>query len=183
MTSKSLIAISTLVVALAAVPASALDISIAASGGGSASSGDGSAETSASIGASVSAESDTYAHSSAAANGTVGASIEASSDDSDPLDEVIDLIRKSAWATTSFSSTSELDATAYDLGAWVNGSNSTEFEAALADNADEIAELHYALEANAEFSAWLDSEHTDASSVVAVGMAADGSLAVFTYNN
>ena len=100
----------------------------------------------------------------------------------DPLLDVIVLINGSVWTDSSFSGVAGIDATTYDVGAWINSDNSAAFQSTLEANAGDIAELQAAIDANAEFSAWLDAENADVSSVVAVGVASDGSLAVFTHD-
>lgn len=62
----------------------------------------------------------------------------------------------------------------------VTADNSAALDLALSANADEIGELQAALAANASLNSWLEAQGTEASEVIALGVAADGSLAVFT---
>lgn len=194
MSPRSLAAIPAVLFALSAVPAFALDISVGGSAGGSASGSSGDSGFSAGFDASASASANTDDKSddddSASVGGSVsgsgsasgGASGSADLGDDDPLLNVMLLIRGSNWTQASFSGLGDVDGTTYDIDAWINSENSAEFDQTLKANADEIADLQASIAANAEFSAWLDSENTDASAVVAVGVKADGSLAVFTHD-
>lgn len=58
--------------------------------------------------------------------------------------------------------------------------NAAAFDLALAGNADEIDDLQVALSSNVALEAWLEANNTSAEEVIAIGVAADGSLAVFT---
>ena len=187
MNHKSFVAVPAMLLALCAVPAYALDLNIGGSAGGSASGGTDdsgvsvSFDASASAGASSGHGSDDEASASASAAGSAAASGSVSIDEGDPLLDVILLIRSSSWTKASFSGLGEVDGTTYDVSAWLNSQNSAEFEQAIEAKAAEIADLQYSLAANAEANAWLEAEGTEASAVVAVGVAADGSLAVFTH--
>jgi hypothetical protein len=207
---KSFIAIPALLIALCAAPAFALDINIGGSasddasgsigdGGLSAgadssastsvsseqSSGDGDANGSASVNANGKAEAaapngeaSANALASPAGSGSSSAVVEVNG----PLNDVIQLIRGSNWSEASFSGFGSIDAAAYDIDAWLDSENSAEFDLTLEAKAEDIAELQHSIAANADFSAWLDFENVDASSVVAVGVTGDGSLAVFTHD-
>lgn len=194
MSPKTLAAIPAVLFALSAVPAFALDISVGGSAGGSASGSSGDSGFSAGFDASASASasaghSDDDSESSAGASvsgsgsvsGDVSGSVDAGGGD-DPLLDVMLLIKGSNWTEASFSGIGDVDGTTYDVDAWINSDNSAEFNQTLEAHADEIADLQASLAANAELSAWLESENTDASAVVAVGVKADGSLAVFTHD-
>jgi hypothetical protein len=164
-------------------PAMALDISLGASLGGSASasSGDGGL----SLGGGASADADLkyglgQSTNSMAAGLTANASGAASLTGGDELDQVIALIEDSAWSEDSLSGISDIDATAYDVGAWINADNEAAFDQALSSNAGEIADLQAAVAANASLESWLEAHAATADDVVAIGVAADGSLAVFT---
>jgi hypothetical protein len=179
--------------ALCAVPASALDLSVGGSAGGNASGSTGDSGFSAGLDASASAsvsadhgsdDGDGGGSISASAGGaaSAGASGSVSVDDNDPLLDVLLLIRGSNWTEASFSGIGDVDGSTYDIDAWVNSENRAALEQTLEAHADDIATLQSSLSANADLSAWLDAENTDASAVVAVGVAADGSLAVFTHD-
>jgi hypothetical protein len=167
-------------------PAMALDIGVGASLGGnaSASSGEGSGLSlglGADLGANISVGPDAIDSagnigSSLSANASAAASLTADDD----LSVVISLIHTSTWTEDSLSSLTDVDATAYDVSAWINADNAAALEFALTDNAGEIEDLHAALTANAALDAWLEANNSSAEDVIAIGVAADGSLAVFT---
>jgi hypothetical protein len=191
MSPKSLTAIVGVLLAVATAPAAALDISIGASAGGNAggSAGEkgGSANFGLSTAVSANAQHDTdgggvdlIATGSAAAAGDVD--IASSIAEDDPLRNVVALIESSEWTSTSFETVTGINGSTYDLGAWITSDNSAALETALASHAAAITSLQAAISANATFSAWVDAQDAEVSSVVALGFAADGSLAVFTYN-
>lgn len=189
MSPKSFAAVPAVLLALCAVPASALDLSVGGSAGGNASGSTGDSGFSADLDGSASASamadrgSDDDGSASVAAGGSASAGVSGSVGvgDQDPLLDVLLLIRGSNWTKASFSGIGDVEGTTYDIDAWINSENSAAFEQTLAAKADDIANLQSSIAANADFSAWLDAENTDASAVVAVGVAADGSLAVFTH--
>lgn len=192
MSPRSFAAIPAVLLGLFAAPASALDLSIGGSAGGSASGSTGDSGFSAGLDASASAsvsadpgsgDDDDGSSASVAASGAASASGSGSVslDDEDPLLDVLLLIQGSNWSEASFSGIGEVEGTTYDIDAWVNSENSAALEQTLKAHADDIATLQSSIQANADFGAWLDAENTDASAVVAVGVAADGSLAVFTH--
>lgn len=184
MTSKTLVAALVCLTSLSA-PALALDIGIGASAGGGASASSGSdgglslgLGTNVSIGAN--ANLGLASNDSTAASLAANASGAASLTGSDELDQVIALIDASTWTDTSLSTLTEVSATAYDVNAWVNSSNQAALDLALSGNAGEIADLQAAVSANATLESWLEANNATASEVIAIGVAADGSLAVFT---
>ncbi|MHB1110926.1 MAG: hypothetical protein ACYCZU_11520 [Devosia sp.] len=192
MSPKSFAAIPAVLLALCAVPAAALDLSVGGSAGGNASGSTGDSGFSAGFDASASAsatadhgsdDDDADGSASVAAGGSASAGVSGSLgvDDEDPLLDVLLLIRGSNWTKASFSGIGDVEGTTYDIDAWINSENSAAFEQTLAAKADDIANLQSSIAANADFNAWLDAENTDTSAVVAVGVAADGSLAVFTH--
>jgi hypothetical protein len=165
-------------------PVLALDIGLGVSIGGSASasSGEGSG-LSVGLGASADANlghgglgsTDTTDTAS-----TANAAGDASLISGDGLSQVIALIDASDWTTTSLSGLNDVEATAYDVTSWINAGNEAAFDLALTANADEIEDLHAAIAANASLESWLVANNATADDVVAIGVAADGSLAVFT---
>lgn len=189
MSPRSFVAIPAVLLALCAVPASALDLSVGGSAGGNASGSTGDSGFSAGFDASASASADhgsddegADGSASVAAGGSASADVSGSAgvDENDPLLDVLLLIRGSNWTEASFSGLGDIEGTTYDIDAWINSENSAALEQTLEAKAEDIANLQSSIAANADFSAWLDTEDTDASAVVAVGVAADGSLAVFT---
>jgi hypothetical protein len=179
--------------AFAAAPAVALDISLGAgadgSAGGNAGNSGGSASFGLSASASASAEHGSGNGLDALATGSTASASAASTADisssiaaDDPLRNVVALIEASSWNSTSFETVTGINGSTYDLAAWVTSDNSAALETALAAKANEIANLQAAIKANATFSTWVDAQNAEVSSVVAVGFAADGSLAVFTYD-
>ena len=93
---------------------------------------------------------------------------------------MISLIESSHWTETSLASLTEIEGTTYDVGGWINAENATAFDLALSGNADEIDDLRVALSSNVALEAWLEANDATAEDVIAIGVAADGSLAVFT---
>ncbi|MBN9362493.1 MULTISPECIES: hypothetical protein [unclassified Devosia] len=166
-------------------PALALDIGLGVSLGGNASATSGEGGLSVGVATGVDATASLgQDHLSAidsteaglSANGSAALSLTSS----DELGAVIGLIETSHWSETSLSNLTEIDGTTYDVGGWINAENATAFDLALSSNADEINDLQVALASNVALSAWLEANNTAAENVIAVGVAADGSLAVFT---
>lgn len=163
-------------------PAMALDVSLGASLGGnaSASSGEGSG-LSLALGANVGLGlDDITSPDSTGGSLSANASGAASLTSDDDLSVVISLIQTSQWTSDSLAGLTDVDATAYDVSGWITADNAAALEFVLADNADEIEDLHAALTANAALDAWLEANNASAEDVIAIGVAADGSLAVFT---
>ena len=167
---------------LSSLPVSALDIGVGASGSAGVSLGGsgGSASASAGLDASVS-RSAAPAPAGADAGAEARSSLAATLSSDDELSVVIRLIEDAKWSNRSFSALTEVSATVYDVSAWVDAQNEAAFESALTAHAEEIAQLQAAMSANASLSAALEAHNADASGVVTVGVAADGSLAIFTY--
>lgn len=166
-------------------PALALDIGVGISLGGNASSSSGEGGLSLGVGADVDAAAslgpdDLGSIDSTAGSLSANASAAASLISDDELGVVISLIESSQWTSNSLASLTEIDATAYDVSGWINAENSTAFALALTDNADEIEDLQLALASNVVLDAWLEANNQTAEDVIAIGVAADGSLAVFT---
>ncbi len=167
-------------------PVMALDISLGGSLGGNASASSGeSGGLSLGLGADVSANvglglEDLDATDSTAGSLSANATGAASLTADDDLSVVIALIEASHWTDDSLAGLTDIDATAYDVSGWINADNATAFELALTDNAGEIEDLQVALASNVALDAWLEANNQTAEDVIAVGVAADGSLAVFT---
>lgn len=163
-------------------PALALDVGVSLGGNASASA----AGSGLSLG--VATEIDATAslgHGLGAIDSTAGslaanASAAASLTSDDELGAVISLIESSQWTETSLAGLTEIDATTYDVSGWINAGNATAFDLALSGNAGEIEDLQVALASNVALDAWLEAHNTSAEQVIAIGVAADGSLAVFT---
>lgn len=163
------------------IPAMALDISLGASLGGNASATSGQGGLSLGLGAEVGlAHYDSNSTDSMASGLSANASTAGSLTSDDDLSVVISLIETSHWTDASFASLTTVDATAYDVRGWINADNATAFELALTDNAGEIDDLQVALATNLALDAWLTANNQSAEDVIAIGVAADGSLAVFT---
>jgi hypothetical protein len=166
-------------------PALALDIGVGVSVGGStsASAGEGGlslgvatdVDTTASLGLD-----DLGTKDSTAGSLTANASAAASLTADDELGVVISLIESSHWTETSLANLTDIDATTYDVSGWINAGNATALDLALNGHAEEIGDLQVALASNAALDAWLEANNTSAEEVIAIGVAADGSLAVFT---
>jgi hypothetical protein len=179
------LAIAAACLALGAAPACAVSLGL----GGSASVSVGSAGLS--VGAAASTDTsvlslraglDGSLADTAAGEGVPDESIASTMPSGDGLGRVVRLIERSNWSAGSFAGiTGVANGSTYDVTGMVNAGNQAAFELALSDNADEIGELRAALAANASLNSWLEAQGTDASEVIALGVAADGSLAVFTH--
>lgn len=161
---------------ITSAPAMAIDIGFTGTVGGSASASSGQ-DSDLSVGLGANA---TVTAGGTTPGLTANASAVASLAQGDELSVVIGLIESSNWSENSLSSVVDVNATAYDVSAWINSENQAAFEAALSANAGEIEDLQVAVSGNAAFDAWLKASNAEASEVIAVGVAADGSLAVFT---
>jgi len=166
-------------------PALALDIGVGVSLGGNASASSGEGGLSLGLATDIAATA-SVGHDNLSANDSTGISLSANGSaaasltSDDDLSVVIGLIETSHWSQTSLAGLTEIDGTTYDVGGWINAENATAFDLALTGNADEIDDLQSALSSNAALSAWLDANNMAAEDVIAIGVAADGSLAVFT---
>lgn len=166
-------------------PAMALDIGVGVSLGGNASASSGEGGLSLGVGTDVDATAnlgldDLGAIDSTAGSLSANASAAASLTSDDELGVVISLIEASNWTDASLANLTEIDATAYDVSGWINADNAVALDLALADNADEIEDLQAAVSGNVALDAWLEANNAAAEDVIAIGVAADGSLAVFT---
>jgi len=187
MNTKTLAAMLVCLTAIPA-PAFALDLGVSVGASASASSSDSSSGLSLGIGANADIGVGVDGSNGETVDSITSASISANAasdaalalDSTDDLSRVMALIETSTWTDTSLSGLTEIDGTTYDVGAWITSENAAAFDLVLTDNADEIADLQAALTANASFDAWLEANNESASSVVAIGVVADGSLAVFT---
>lgn len=174
------LAIAAACIALSTVPGFAvslnLGVSASASAGGSGLSVDLGADAAASAsGLSGSADASTLE------TGSTAVSIADTLSSDDELTRVIGLIETSRWSASSFANVSGVaSGTTYDISGMVNADNQAALDLALSAGADEIGELRAALAANASMNSWLEAQGTEASEVIALGVAADGSLAVFT---
>jgi hypothetical protein len=179
--------------ALATLPANALGLNLGGSGSvGVSIAGDDGADLGASASVAASANASIDGDDSASADGSVDAGLAADGGGDasvgadaglaadDQLAVVIDLIANSDWTSSSFSAITNVSATVYDVNALVTAENALALDAALTANADDVAELQAALGANAELSALLEASESDASAAIAAGVAADGSLVIFT---
>ena len=134
---KSLAAIPAVLLTLSAVPALALDISIGGSASSGASAGSGDSGLSVDLGATGSVSASAGGGSDAGGDVSGSASADASGSTSadlaldDPLLDVIELINGSVWTDSSFSGVAGIDATTYDVGAWINSDNSAAFQSTL----------------------------------------------------
>lgn len=114
-------------------------------------------------------------------DGGASKSIAATLSSDDELGQVVRLIERSNWNASAFAGvTGVARGSTYDVAGMVNAENRAALDLALSANADEIGELQAALAANASLNSWLEAQGTEASEVIALGVAADGSLAVFT---
>ncbi len=166
-------------------PAMALDVGLGLSVGGNASASSGESGLSLGVATGIDAtaslgqdhlDATNSTEASLSANGSAAQSLTAG----DELGVVIGLIEASHWSETSLANLTEIDGTTYDVGGWINADNAAALELALNSNADEIDALHVALASNVALNAWLEANNTAAEDVIAIGVAADGSLAVFT---
>lgn len=181
-------AVSALAIALGAAPAQALSLNVGASAGATGSvNGSGG---SLSLDASTSAKDSTGAAagptgtSAVAGAGATTASLSGSHKASvdGPIAKVIALIDTSVWSNASFSHYSQArGTTTYNVDGWVSGDNKTALSETLTANARKISRLQAAIVANASLSAELKAKGIAPQDVIAAGVAADGSLAVFTH--
>lgn len=186
------LAVAAACLAMTTVPGFAVSLNIGGSASVSAGSGDGG--LSVGLGADASTSTSHFSLNAglagsttgdvggeAAAAGTAGVSIADTLSSDDELGRVVHLIETSDWSASSFANVSGVaSGTTYDISGMVDADNSTALDLALSANADEIGELQAALAANASLNSWLEAQGTQASEVIALGVAADGSLAVFT---
>jgi hypothetical protein len=188
MTTKTLAAALVCLASLSA-PAFALDVSLGASVGvgASTSSGGESGGLSLGLGANASANLGLGSEDSTAAGLTANADGTGSLTGGDPLapvtdelSQVIALIESSDWTSQTLSGLSDVTAVAYDVTDWINSTNQAAFDTVLSANATEIENLQTAVSANAALEGWLEANNATAEEVIAIGVAADGSLAVFT---
>lgn len=180
------LAIAAACLALSTVPGFAVSLNL----GGSASVSAGGSRLSVDLGADAAASAsglslNTGLSSSAGAStsetGSAAVSIADTLSSDDELTRVIGLIETSSWSASSFANVSGVaSGTTYDISGMVNADNQAALDLALSAKADEIGELRAALAANASMNSWLEAQGTEASEVIALGVAADGSLAVFT---
>ncbi len=117
----------------------------------------------------------------AAATGAADTSVADTLPSDDDLGGVLRLIETSNWSADAFANIGGVaNGTTFDISGMVTTDNQAALDLALSANADEIGELQAALAANASLNSWLEAQGTEASEVIALGVAADGSLAVFT---
>lgn len=161
-------------------PSLALDLSVGASLGGDVSAGEGTG-LSLGLGADANVGINAVNSTDSTAGGlTANASAAASLTSDDELRVVIGLIETSNWTDLSLSGLTDVNATAYDVSGWINADNAAALDLALTDNAGEIEDLQAAVSGNVALDAWLEANNAEAEDVIAIGVAADGSLAVFT---
>ncbi len=179
----STLSIAAACLALSAAPGYAVSLGLGGSatvslgGGGLSIGADASAQTSGlSLGTGLSGSvTDT------GVDGDTGGSLADTLSSDDELARVVRLIERSNWSASAFADvTGVAHGTTYDVTGMVDADNRAAFDLALSANADEIGELQAALAANASLNSWLEAQGTEASEVIALGVAADGSLAVFT---
>ena len=184
------IAIATACLALTTAPGFAVSLNLG--GSASVSVGDGGlsigvgADASAgtaglSLGAGLSGGATSDGGGTSDAAGSAEVSIADALSSEDELGRVVRLIETSNWSADAFANVSGVaSGTTYDISGMVTADNSAALDLALSANAEEIGELQAALAANASLNSWLEAQGTQASEVIALGVAADGSLAVFT---
>lgn len=96
-------------------------------------------------------------------------------------DMLIALIVDTEWQGDEFAGEISIDgAQAYSVAGWIRGEAEVRYRAAVAESQEQIQMLRTAIAANAELTAWLQANGHDVSSVVAVGVDAEGRLVVFT---
>lgn len=97
------------------------------------------------------------------------------------VDMVIGLIAESQWQGDEFQGAVNVDgAQAFSVAAWLRDETEARFRAAVQAAMDQIQNLQTAIAANASMSAWLQAQNIDLSTVVAVGVDAEGQLVAFT---
>jgi hypothetical protein len=186
-----LVSISALTVALGfATPASALDLALGSSAASSGSASAGSSHSTFGLGADLGAdipaggsESGDGEHSAAidgGARGSMVAALLASQSIDVRIATVIRLIEESSWNESSFEGIDSLTGSvAFEIESWLTADNRQAFDAALEATWPGVIDLHAAIAANEMLSVWLAGAGIPIESIVAVGQAANGSLAVF----
>ncbi len=185
------LAIAAACLALSTAPGFAVSLNLGGSasvslgGGGGVSVGVGSDASAGGSGVSLNASLGAGANADltgdATATGSAGVSVADTLSSDDQLGPVVRLIETSDWSASSFANvTGVANGTTYDVSGMVTADNKAALDLALSANATQIGELQAALAANASLNSWLEAQGTQASEVIALGVAADGSLAVFT---
>jgi len=186
------ISIAALVAALAVTPALALDVNVGAgvNVGVNASSDDGDSNAGADlgvdVGVGVGVDTDTDgddngldADVSAGVSGAISADGE-NGDSSLNLDAMLQLIADADYSDDSFSTWTDASVTSVVvLDDLFDADSRTQIDAAVEANLDEQDDLRAAINANASLKAWLESNDVDADSVIAIDVAADGSVEVY----
>ncbi len=187
-----MVSISALTVALGfATPADALDLAFGGSATSSGSASAGSSHSTLGLGAEFGAAittgggepsdgANTNAALGAHASDSMVAALLAAQSIDVRIATVVRLIEESSWSEGSFDAMSSLTGSvAFDIEYWLTAENRQVFDSALEANWSEVIDLHAAIAANEMLSVWLAGAGIPIESVVAVGQAANGSLAVF----
>lgn len=187
-----LVSISALTVALGfATPAAALDLALGGSATSSSTTSAGSSHSTLGLGAEFGADLAVGGGESgdagpppatlgADASGSMVAALLGAQSIDVRIATVIRLIEDSIWSDASFDAMSSLDGSvAFEIEPWLTADNRQEFDAALEANWTQILVLHEAIAGSEMLSVWLAGAGIPIESVVAVGQAANGSLAVF----
>jgi hypothetical protein len=155
-----------------------VDIEIGAGGGGSDSgdeSGAGAGEAAVGVGGGVGVQ----LNRDGGSGGAEAAPVAFANADA-AVDLVISLIAESNWQGNEFGGAVTFDgAQAFSVAAWLSAETEARFRAALEQSWSQIQNLQAAIAANATMSAWLQAQGLAVSSVVAVGVNAEGQFVAF----
>jgi hypothetical protein len=97
------------------------------------------------------------------------------------VNAIIALIANTAWQGNEFNGNFAIDgAQAYSVAAWLTAETEARFRSTVQQSWSQIQNLQAAIAANANLSAWLQAQGHSVSSVVAVGVDAEGRLVAYT---
>jgi hypothetical protein len=166
----SAISVAALLAALAVVPATAASLNVGVG---------------LDVGAGVTTDAnagDNGSNTTVSGSAATGVSVSSTGDGSSSLDvnALLRLIGNANYDDDSFSSWTSASATSViNLDDRLDASSNAAIDAAVTANLDEQDDLRAAISANADLSAWLETNGIDATSVIAIDVAADGSVDVY----
>ena len=97
------------------------------------------------------------------------------------VNAIIALIANTQWQGNEFNGGVTIDgAQAYSVAAWLTAETEALFQSAVQQSWSQIQNLQAAIAANANLSAWLQAQGHSVSSVVAMGVDAEGRLVAYT---
>jgi hypothetical protein len=97
------------------------------------------------------------------------------------VNAIIALIANTQWQGNEFNGNVAFDgAHAYGVAAWLSAETEARFRSAVQQSWSQIQNLQAAIAANANLSAWLQAQGFSVSSVVAMGVDAQGRIVAYT---